>query len=401
VKGRTTMKRIFCALFFVTLLSIGSARAQVSEEAIPRKQLELGVFLLKGAADKSANVTVSPYSIHSALMLLRLGARGTIATQIDKKLLPAPFSSKLQGVYGELNSKIAISNEDVTSRLANAVWLANGYPFEKDYLASSQRVFASEPRNVDFTASERARQTINEWVSSKTNALISQLIPQGMITKNTTCVLVNALYFKSAWLFPFVKEVTQDSAFWIDGTSQVKVPMMQSSHSLGYFEDQNWQAVYLPYKSHDFLFVVLLPKQKRSVDEVRRALTVDLFTRSFERSQFTKVELSLPRFKVRSSTGLLEQLQAYGLTELEKGDYSSISPRNVGSVGAVIHEAVVSVDEEGTEAAAATAVMTLEGANSLDPAEVKRVNVDRPFAFALVHRASLAPLFVGAVGDPR
>jgi len=395
------MKRIAYILIASAFLFVTSARAQVPEGAIARKQLELGVFLLKRAGDKSANVTVSPYSIHSALMLLRLGARGTIATEIDKKLLPAPFSPKLQGVYAELNSKIAISNEDVTSRLANAVWLANGYPFEKDYLASSQRVFASEPRNVDFTASERARETINERVSSKTNALISQLIPPGMITQNTICVLVNALYFKSAWLSPFVKEATQDSAFWIDGTSRVKVPMMQSFHSLGYFEDKKWQAVHLPYKSNDFVFVVLLPKQRRSVDELRRALTADLVARSFEESQFMMVNLSLPRFKVTSSTDLLEQLKAYGLTVLQNGDYSSISARNVGSVGAVIHEAVVSVDEEGTEAAAATAVMMGEGAAILDLKNVKDVSVDRPFAFALIHRGSLAPLFVGVVGDPR
>lgn len=395
------MKHIACVFILCALWGTEAVRAQVSEREIGRKQLELGVFALKRGAESGANVTLSPYSIHAALMLLRLGAQGAIASEMDAKLLPAPFSSDVQNVYAALNAKVALSNEQVTSTLSNAVWLAAGSPFQRDYVTTSRRIFSSEPRNVDFREPDRARDTINAWVSSHTKSLIPKLLPAGVITERTTCVLVNALYFKSAWLSPFERDSTHEGDFWVGGATEVKVPMMSSSSSLGYFETDGWQAVHLPYRSFDFFLVVLVPKERRSIGDIAGGLSADLLARSFHESEFTQVKLSVPRFKVRFSTDLVEQLQKYGLSSLQYGDYSRISPRNVGSVGSVIHEAVVSVDEGGTEAAAATAVTMLKGMRLPDPSEVKTVTVDRPFAFALVHRPSLAPLFLGVVGDPR
>ena len=170
---------------------------------------------------------------------------------------------------------------------------------------------------------------------------------------------------------------------------------------MGYFEVDAWQGVHLPYQSYDFLFVALVPKERRSVSEVAHSLSSDLLGRAFEESQFTKVNLSLPRFKARFSTELMGALEGYGLTKLRGGDYTGISPQGVGGVDAVIHEAVVSVDEGGTEAAAATAVMMAKGAFMPNPPQPKEVRFDRPFVFALVHRSSKAPLFMGIVGDPR
>jgi serpin B len=171
---------------------------------------------------------------------------------------------------------------------------------------------------------------------------------------------------------------------------------------MGYFEDGAWQGVQLRYQGLDFMFVVLVPKEKRSVGGVVRDLTPELLTRAIEDARVREVELTLPRFKARFSMDLMEQLKAYGLNHLERGDYSGISPRNVSRVSGVLHEAVVSVDEIGTEAAAATAIgMVGAGMPGPDLSKPKEVTVDRPFAFALIHRSSQAPLFLGVVGDPR
>jgi serpin B len=384
------------------LFSIASARAQSVDVDIPRKQLELGVFALKKGAEQSVNVTVSPLSIHSALMLLRLGARGAVAQEIDEKLLSAPFSSEVQGLYTNLISQMNLSSEMVTSTLANAVWLQSGLPFQKGYVADSQRIFASEPQHVDFGEPESARGAINRWVSSKTHGLVSHLLPAGSLSRSSTCVLVNALYFKSAWLHAFDSKATREGDFWNTPSSSSKVPMMSSSKSLGYFEDGAWQGVQLRYQGLDFMFVVLVPKEKRSVGGVVRDLTPELFTRAIVDARVREVELTLPRFKARFSMDLMEQLKVYGLNHLERGDYSGISPRNVSRVSGVLHEAVVSVDEIGTEAAAATAI-TMVGGAMVEPDHEgpTKVTVDRPFAFALVQRSSTAPLFVGVVGDPR
>lgn len=395
------MKATSLLFIILSLFSLSTASAQTVENEIIHKQLDLGIFALKQGAQDGANVTLSPYSIHSALMLLRLGAKGDVARQLDERLLPQPLSPDEERVYADLNKQISVTNEKVQSTLANSVWLGTGYPFTKSYLDLSTRIFSSEPRAVDFEKPEAARATINDWVSSKTNRLIPSLLAPGAVTSQTTCVLVNALYFKSAWLNPFDKVFTKEGDFWTSPTISVKTPLMWRSDTMGYFEDDAWQGVHLPYQAYDFLFVALVPKERRSVSEVADSLSSELLGRALEESQFTKVNLSLPRFKARFSTELVGALERYGLTKLRGGDYSGISPRGVGGVDAVIHEAVVSVDEGGTEAAAATAVMMAKGAFIPNPPEPKEVRIDRPFVFALVHRSSKAPLFMGIVGDPR
>lgn len=398
------MKIARCIFVVLALLAIREVRAQAPEEAIVRRQLDLGVFTLRQGAERSVNVTVSPYSIHSALMLLRLGARGTTAIQMDEKLLGSSFSPETQASFAKLNSQISRSDDAATSTVANAVWLRSGLGFRKGYVEDSARIFSSEPRSVDFASPESARATINEWVSSKTNALIPHLLPSGFLTPRSTCVLVNALYFKSAWLHPFEKTGTRDSEFWVAPSSPVKVPMMSVSRNMGYFESDGWHGVHLPYQSFDFLFVVLVPKEKLSVGEVSIGVSADLLLRSFKESEFTKVNLQLPRFEARFSVDLADQLTAYGIGTLRDGDFSGIatSADSIRGVSGVMHEAVVSVDEKGTEAAAATAIgMVGAGMPQPDPSTPKEVNVDRPFAFALIHRSSQAPLFLGVVGDPR
>jgi serpin B len=395
------MKITISFLVSVAFFSLSAVSAQTVENEIARKQLDLGIFALKQGAQGGSNVTLSPYSIHSALMLLRLGAKGDVALQLDEKLLPQPLSPDEERVYADLNKQISVTNEKVQSTLANSVWLGTGYPFTKSYLDLSTQIFSSEPRAVDFEKPEAARATINDWVSSKTNRLIPTLLAPGTVTSQTTCVLVNALYFKSAWLNPFDKVFTKEGEFWTSPTISVKTPLMWRSDTMGYFEDDAWQGVHLPYQAYDFLFVALVPKERWSVSEVANSLSSELLGRAFEESQFTKVNLSLPRFKARFGTELVGVLEQYGLTKLRGGDYSGISSRGVGGVDAVIHEAVVSVDEGGTEAAAATALMMAKGAFMPNPPQPKEVRIDRPFVFALVHRSSKAPLFMGIVGDPR
>lgn len=389
------------ALVVSVFVACGVALAQPKDTDITAKQLDLGLSMLAQGAPGAANSVLSPYSIHSALMLLRLGAEGETAAELDKRLLPSSFSSDLRSVYRSLNEAIVTSRDSTTVALANSLWLRNGYQFRESYLTASREVLSAEPRHVNYGQPEGARKTINAWVSSKTNSLISNLLPPGALTKDTTCALVNALYFKSPWVAPFKKERTKDESFWVSPTSEAKVPMMSRSDSMGYFENDQWQAAHLSYQAYDYLFVVLVPKERMSAERIAREVSVSLFSQAMEEQQFTKVNLSLPRFKVRQNRDLIAQLNAYGLSRLAGGDYSGISPQGVGSVGSILHEAVVTVDESGTEAAAATAVVMARGAFIREENKPKEVRADRPFAFAIIHRPSKAPLFLGVVGDPR
>ena len=391
----------FFFLAVVLLSVIGPATAAPKDTDIAAKQLALGVSLLKQGKGQGANKTLSPYSIHSALMLLRLGAKGAVASQIDQKLLPGSFSPELQAVYQSMNSAIIQSNDNVTSVVANSLWLSTGYQYRERYRTESEKIFSAEPRQLDYKNPEQARDAINAWVSTKTQSLIPHLLPQGVLTAETTCTIVNALYFKSAWVEAFKKELTKDENFWIKPTSKITVPMMHRSDTMGYFENSDWVGIHLPYKAYDYTFVVLVPKRKLTVEALTQRLTPAVFSQSMREQEFAKVNLSMPRFKVRQSRELLKQLEVYGLTRLGTGDYTEISPNGIGSVGAVLHEAVVAVDEGGTEAAAATAVVLARGAFMRDEKAPKDVKVDHPFAFALIHKPTLAPLFLGVVGDPR
>ena len=394
------MKMILSALFFAVLFC-ASAIAQPKETDIASKQLELGSFMLSHQDEVSANRVVSPYSIHSALMLLRLGARGEISSKLDQKLLPGAFSENLQTTYRAMNSAIIVTNDRITSNLANSLWLQEELTFIPQYISETKQLFSAEPRHVNFKASEAARREINSWVASKTNKLIPELLPQGAITPLTTCTLVNALYFKAAWLEAFKKESTREDDFWINPSSKGRVPMMHRSDRMGYFEDATWQAVHLPYAANDFALVLLVPREKRSPADLAQNLSADAVARAMEEQEFAKVNLSMPRFKVSQGGEILPRLEAYGLTGLERGDYSGISSKGVGPVSNVIHEAVVSVDEAGTEAAAATAIMMLRGAFPHAEETPKEVKADHPFAFVLMHRPTKSPLFMGIVGDPR
>ena len=391
--------RVF-SLVMVMLAAVGTAGAAPRDLNIASKQLDLGVSLLRQGNGQEANRTLSPYSIHAALMLLRLGARGDTASQIDQRLLPGSFSPQLQAIYQSMNAAVVNSSDVVTSVIANSLWLQTGHQYGVRYRTDSEKIFSAEPRLIDYKKPEQARESINAWVSSKTQSLIPQLLPQGVLTADTTCTIVNALYFKSAWAEAFKKELTKDESFWLTTSSEIKVPMMHHTDSMGYFESSEWIGVHLPYKASDFTFVVLLPKRKLAAEELARQLSSEVFSKAMREQEFTKVNLSMPKFKVRQSRELLKQLAAFGLTRLATGDFSDISPNGIGSVGAILHEAVVTVDEGGTEAAAATAVVVQRGFIREEQSR-KDVTVDHPFAFALIHKPTQAPLFLGIVGDPR
>lgn len=393
------MKRVL--VLFTAFALAWSAHAEPLANQITSKQLALGVTLLR-EHHEGANTVVSPFSIHAALMLARLGARGQTAQELDAALLPSPYSPELLTDYAALNRSVVSSQESTTISLANSLWLTDKGTFEPNYLRSSQEVFAAEPHSIDFTASESARKTINSWVSSKTNSLIPNLLPVGSISPETVSTLVNALYFKAAWLTAFTKENTTHEAFWVGPEIKTDVPTMFQSHNMGYFENDSWQAVHLPYRGNEYYFLLLLPKKKLTTSEILKRLTPSLVANAEKEQEFTKVNLHLPRFTIRESQNITQKLESVGLTTAlsPKADFGGIASIPT-IISAIQHESVVIVDENGTEAAAATA-MVMEGSGFMPhPPKPKDVRADHPFLFALIHRDSGAPLFLGVVGDPR
>lgn len=390
---------LFCVLF--GLVGTSSARDESAVSGITSKQTQLGLNLLqKSRAEK--NRVVSPLSIHSGLMLARLGARGEAAKQLDTLLLPAPYSEQTLEAYAALQSKVLATSAETTVNLANSIWITDQGEFTSEYKTATSKGFQAEARSIDFTQSERARGTINRWVSDRTNALITNLLPAGVITRDTRATLVNALYFKSAWTNPFRAANTKEEQFFLTPKTPVPVPMMRITETFRYHEDKEWQGVLLSYSPPLYHFLLLVPKRSLSSSDVAKLLSTEVLASASSAISSPSVKLTLPRFKIRESQDLAENLKALGCVQpfLDSADFSKMTPLRV-VISAVQHEAVVAVDEKGTEAAAATAVIMTKALAPLNPEQPKEVRADKPFAFAILHGETNTPLFLGVVGDPR
>jgi serpin B len=397
------IKRCLCGflVFSMTCMSQAIAQDEKVLSDLTEKQLSLGISLLQQSHGES-NHTVSPYSIHSGLMLARVGAKGETARQLDAVLSSIPFSTAVAQSYAALNQKVLANADNLAVNLANSVWLADKGEFTPEFKKITTETLSAESCSIDFTQPEEARKTINAWVSEKTKKLIPDLIPSGVLTKDTIATLVNALHFKAAWRHPFQEKSTKDEDFWIKPTSSIKTPMMHSSESAVYFENKEWQAVNLDYAQGDYSYILLVPRQRLSTHQVAQALSPKLIREAHQSSSRAKVQLSLPRFSIRESQDLASSLQKLGVVVpfTKDADFSGMSPLPT-VIGAVQHESVVIVDEKGTEAAAATAVIMMKLSAVINPEPLKEVRADRPFAFAIVHNETKATLFLGIVGDPR
>jgi serpin B len=283
--------------------------------------------------------------------------------------------------------------------IANALWGQEGYEFLDEFLAVLDENYGAGMRLVDFVgASEEARLTINDWVSDETEGRIKDLIPQGVIDALTRLVLTNAIYFNAAWAEPFQEKATRDGTFNLLDGSEVTVPMMRQTTSYLYAEGEGYQAVELPYDGHQLSMVILLPEAGTFADfeGTLDARQVEAIVQSLARRE---VALTMPQFEFESEFSLGEALAALGmpLAFTDDADFSGMTGNRDLFISAVIHKAFVSVDEAGTEAAAATAVvMKLTGA----PEEPVKVTLDRPFIFFIRDIETDTILFLGRIMDP-
>jgi serpin B len=283
--------------------------------------------------------------------------------------------------------------------IVNAIWGQKGYHFLPTFLDVLAENYGAGLRTLDFaSAPEESRLIINNWVSDQTEGRIEDLIPQGMIDILTRLVLTNAIYFNAAWQYPFNEAVTSDSQFYrLDG-GEVAVPMMRLTESFGYTEDDNYQAVELPYDGGELSMVILLPRagQFEAFEESLNAEQVNAIVSALDQRQ---VALAIPKFEFDSAFKLKEALMAMGMpiAFTEGADFSGMTGGRDLFISAVVHKAFVSVDEAGTEAAAATAVIMKVTALPGTPVEF---TANRPFIFLIRDIETGSILFIGRVLNP-
>jgi serpin B len=418
---------VLCALGALTLLLVGcssddgrvsaaeivrSDAPRASAEAAPARDAAAAIEALAAdlylMLDRSGNLVFSPYSISIALAMTRAGAVGETARQMDA-VLHAALARDLNAAFNALDQAIAerpgkyqVGDGTVELELgtANQLWGQRGFDFNKPFLDLLASQYGAGMMLVDYIeAREEARQTINRWVADQTRDRIPELIPDGVLDALTRLVLTNAIYLKAPWMHPFDEAATSTAPFYrLDGVAP-RVPMMQVDARLRYGTGAGYKAVELPYAGGMLSMVVVVPDEG-GFEAFEQRLNASLIRSVVASLGDASVKLSLPRFEFRSQAALKQALSDLGMpiAFMEDADFSGMSPEGRDMfIQDVIHEAFISVDEEGTEAAAATAVVV--GIVSA-PAVSAELKIDRPFLFLIRDNATGASLFMGRVVDP-
>jgi len=357
--------------------------------------------------EEHGNVFYSPYSISVALAMTYAGARGETERQMADALRFSLAQDHLHPAFNGLDLELARRGEGAQGKdgegfrlnVVNAIWGQAGYAFLPEFLDILAENYGAGLRVLDFTsAPEESRVTINDWVSEQTEGRIKDLIPAGVIKAMTRLVLTNAIYFNAAWSQPFEPDLTADGPFYLLGGGEVDVPMMKQTESFGYASGEGYQAVELPYDGHELSMVVLIP-DAGEFDSFEGALDAGRVDEIVGDISYRQVALTLPRFEVESDFSLADALAAMGMADAfsSGADFSGMTGGRDLFISEVVHKAFVSVDEAGTEAAAATAVVMKRLALPEEPVEV---SVDRPFIFLIRDVQTGAILFVGRIVDP-
>ena len=329
--------------------------------------------LYHALTEKDGNLFYSPYSISVALAMTYAGARGETERQMADTLHYRLSQDKLHNALNGLDLDLASrgknsgfeDSERIRLNIANAIWGQAGYQFAPDFLDVLALNYGAGMRSVNFVeAPEESRKAINDWVAESTEDRIRDLIPKKGITEQTRLVLANAIYFNASWFWTFDEELTADYPFHLLNGDSVNTPMMTQTADFGYVKKEGYLALELPYRAGNMSMLVLLPDEGM-FNEFETALDTDLVRQALEEMEYTYLRLKMPKFKVESQFDLHEVLKDMGMPDAFSGsaaDFSGMDGRKCGDdpgclvISKVFHKAFVSVDEEGTEAAAATAV---------------------------------------------
>jgi len=377
--------------------TLSEARAAAAADAA------FGVDLYQVLAQDAADTVFSPASVAAALRMALSGARSGTAAELARALhLDGPLQPDVAVSGLQLAPSMTAGGGAATFRAPNTVWVQSGLPLRAEFTGRLSHA-AAALADADFAgAPETARGEINRVIAEQTEGKITGLLPPGAVDALTRLVLASAVYLKAAWAQPFTESATADAPFYPEGRDrpELTVPMMRLTAPLAYLRGDGYQAVRLPYRDIGLAMVVLLPEGPLAAlrPKVAAAGLAGLLAGSARH----QVSLSLPRFRVEASFGLIPALQRLGVTEAfgAGADFGGITGAERLRIGAVVHKAYIDVNEQGTEAAAATAVVAVAMAAFRPPPPVTVV-VDRPFLVAIIDSATGLPVFLGQVSRPR
>jgi serpin B len=426
-----TIRAIFDMKLALSLLSasfVGLMAARAADSKIAAAAVNaLGVDLYRASVHGESNLLLSPYSIQNALAMTYAGADDETRTEMQRVLHFPADDDAVHGGFSslawELTDAAAKSVEEVKQskkyggpstplefHLANRLFAQRGYDFRAPFLSLLKDRYGAPLEEMDYKKNpEKARAQINHWVADQTKDRIRDLIPAGAITPITRLTLVNALYLRAPWSKEFDPKLTKPERFLAHGKDGVNVPTMLSQTDCGYARHDGFQVVTLSYYGDALQFVIVLPDKPEGLASLEKQLTPVMID-EWSHLPAREVILHLPKLHQEPPTLWLgETLKALGMKTAfddppHSANFDRMAPRKPEDylyISAVLHKTFLSLDEKGTEAAAATAVTMMAGAKMVAKPKPVEVRVDHPFLFAIQHVPSGACLFLGRVTDPR
>jgi serpin B len=362
--------------------------------------------LYQSLREGEGNLFFSPYSISLALAMTYAGARGETQREMAQTLHFTLSQDGLHPAFNTLDLELSSRGEEIDEQegepfrlnIANSIWGQRGYEFLPEFLDTLAMNYGAGLRIVDYVeATEEARLMINQWVSDETEGKIKDLIQPGVLNELTRLVLANAIYFNAGWFFPFAEEETHEGTFQLLDGGQVSVPMMSQTETFRYSEGYGYQVVELPYVGQEMAMVILLP-ELGMFEAFEMGLNSERLSEIFDDLNSQSVALTMPKFEYESEFSLKETLIKMGMgSAFADADFSAMDGTRDLFISEVVHKAFVSVDEKGTEAAAATAVIIALRSALSTPV---KMTVDRPFIYMIRDLKTGTILFVGRVFNP-
>jgi len=355
---------------------------------------------------EEGNLAFSPYGIFSNLSLLYFGANAETATQMKEVLHLGDIGSNfLNSFHQELIRLSQKSQNGYQLHIANALFPQEGVRFLPQFQQIGNEIFEAELETVNYSKPAKATEIINKWISDKTQKKIPQMLREGDLDPSTSLILANAVYFQGQWLYPFVAKTTKQAPFHIPSKPTIEVEMMQQIHSFPYFENEQMQAVFLPFKRENkeqppLACLILLPRN--DLLDVENHLKEENLKSWISSSKQTTLDLQVPKFCIRKRINLNDPLRELGMRSAFSlnADFSKINGATDLFLSKVLHETYFSFQENGVEAASATTSHVAVKSAPMPPEKVTLFVADHPFVFLILDTESKAILFMGRVANP-
>ncbi len=380
----------------------GTGRAtKSSKENIAMQNNAFAFDLMRHIPFDDNNLVISPFSISTALAMTYVGASGETRDEMAKIMRFDPDQQRFHPAYGAYMAALKeLAADNVDLNIANSLWAHENYHFLETFFETVNRYYHSEVFQVDFMQDrEQIRQDINQWVYDETREKIEDLIAPNVLTPDTRLVLVNAIHFWGSWLKEFDKDRTRPDNFRLRGRQTVRADFMHRVDTLPYFADDMMQVLEIPYAGGDFSMLLVLPAEGIDIEETERKMDAEFYAGLIGQLSDKALHIYIPRFEAETKLNLEDLLVEMGMVKpfSRDADFSGMTGDRELNIDQVIHQAVIEVNEEGTEAAAATAVVIVRTAVPEQPT-VFRAN--RPFLFFVKDNVNQSILFNGRVMRP-